>query len=657
MIEKSFTPCSQSPIIDTMFAAVSAIIFPALTFLTPLIFWTLTPNYFNTPKQILLILSVSLLTLAHLWDLVTTRTFNYSASRLRVPLLLFFLALAASLFANSIGRTEALVGRGSLYFVAIILGYYASMAPRTTIKYALYGLLASSSILAVQSLLTLTLFPQLSNLPTFLTSKSFTPTGSPLTTVTLFIITFFPALISSVRASSLWSKIIYIVVASLMLIAAVAYLALMLGGRELTPTLLPLLSSWSIALDAMKSIRSIIFGVGLENFGLHYTRVKPLLINSTALWNAIPSSSSSELLHLATTAGILGASTFLLLLIRAATQTKILVLPLCALVLIFTPASISVISLLFIFLGLTYSEPVSHFTFSKPLHSLSLATFKLLVLGYLLFLVSFPVRAELALGQANNALAAGNGRGAYENTLRAVELMPNMASYRLAYSSINLRLASALSQKESLTDQERSSVTQLVSQAIRESRSAVSLQSTNAYAWSNLGSVYRNLINVAEGADQFAVNSYAQAVSLDPGNPALRVEFGGLLYQLSEISKDDKQKGNYLSRAIEQFSLAVELKRDFPNAYYNLSKALELQGDIVNAHVAMRQVVTYLDPGSPDYPTAVREVERLQTLLPSTPTPTPTESDQGLSAGRDLVEPSPLPSPLPGGPLDLPPAN
>ena len=73
-------------------------------------------------------------------------------------------------------------------------------------------------------------------------------------------------------------------------------------------------------------------------------------------------------------------------------------------------------------------------------------------------------------------------------------------------------------------------VSVLLQQAVREGKSAVSLDGLNANYWTNLATIYRDLIGVVDGAPDWSLSAYQQAVALDPTNPSLRLDMGGLLY-------------------------------------------------------------------------------------------------------------------------------
>lgn len=639
-----------------MLDKVTSFLLPLLLYTVPLLFWTITPSPFATPKILLIVLSALLLIAVQAIELVKTRNFATSTSRLHLPLLAFALAILANLIFVGTGRTEALVERGALYLSCLTLAYYATLSTPRLSKLLNLALTALGVTLAIHSLLQLTVLGSATWLPAFMQERGWTPTGSPLTTLVILLIATCCALASLKKAKSGRLQSLYSLSTVLMLVASVAYISLMLRGGELTPLLLPYSASWSVALDSLKSLQSFFLGTGLGNFSSLYTRVKPLLVNQTVFWNLNPSSLTSEPLHLLATTGLLGFSSFLLLIWQALKKPTNVALAASALALIFTPASQSLVLIFLLLLGSAYSKEVRLTHLQKP-HELLLVLTPLL--AFIVFVLYWTLRlttAELAMGRALTAQKASDGQAVYQNTLRAARLVPSLENYRLAYSSVNLRLASTLSQKSALSDDDRKNIAQLLSQAVREARVATTLAPGDARAWTALGTVYRNLINVAGGSDQFALSAYSQAVQLDPGNPALRVDYGGLLYQLGQKSEDKAQKATFLARARDQFVLAVQLKPDYANAYYNLSHTLEAEGNLAGATGAMEQVLKYLNPSSPDYGTAKSRLESLQASAPRpSPTPSSAPSPAFSPTSTDLDLPSPLPSPLPGGPIELSP--
>jgi predicted Zn-dependent protease len=162
------------------------------------------------------------------------------------------------------------------------------------------------------------------------------------------------------------------------------------------------------------------------------------------------------------------------------------------------------------------------------------------------------------------------------------------------------------------------------------------------------------MINIAEGADKFALEAFTRAIALDRANPSLRVEYGSLLSQLASSPKNASDKATLISSAKNELQIAIQLKSDYANGYYNLAKLYESTADYSSAVAAMQQAVNYLDDTTSEYAKAMSELDALKSKLPSTPSTTPTPPvDSTQDAQPQLSEPSPLPSPLPGGPIEV----
>ena len=192
----------------------------------------------------------------------------------------------------------------------------------------------------------------------------------------------------------------------------------------------------------------------------------------------------------------------------------------------------------------------------------------------------------------------------------------------MAYSQTNLLLANALTQSPDLSDQDRSQIVILIQQAIREARAAVALDGGNVLAWENLGQIYRSLINLAEGSEQWAIACLDQAILLDPTNPQLRLDSGGLLYSL----------GSFEGASL-RFQQAASLKPDWANAYFNWGLALEGQEEAEQAKLAFERTL-FLLPEEAEGRGLVEE--RLAALELG-------ETAEATAAGQ-IAPPEPLPS-------------
>jgi len=169
-----------------------------------------------------------------------------------------------------------------------------------------------------------------------------------------------------------------------------------------------------------------------------------------------------------------------------------------------------------------------------------------------------------------------------------------------------MALASGIANKKDLTDADKKTVTQLVQQAINEGKSTVVLNPSRAGNWEILAQIYRSVMPFATGADQFTIQTYTQAVILDPVNPNLRISLGGVYYAL----------GKY-DLAIESFKLAVLAKPNLANAHYNLAVAYKAKKDYDNAIIEINNVLGIVAKGSSDYNLAKAELDNLQKNKPA----------------------------------------
>lgn len=645
---------------------LNKIIFSLTVFFLPLLFWTLTPNFFTTPKLLLLVCVVLALIVAWSIKTIFSKSLTISASPLRFGLLVFALVIIANLIVYPTARLESIIGPASTYLFLCAWAYFLSMSPKiATYKIIIRASVLSSAILAVHTLAQLTFLYHLTNLPVFMQTRAFTLSGSLLSTFVLLLIGCGLSIYLSIQTSKsnpshLIHHIIFPLSTMIHTIALVSLGFLLLPGQELSLNILPLLASWNLALDSMKTVKTLALGVGLSNFSIFYRSVKPLFINTTTFWNSLPGTSSSQILQILTTTGLFGFLSFIslpFLALRGATgdlSAKI-ILVISGAALLFTPELLPILFIFFTTLGILSSRPPHVMSVKAPI-SLGISSILLLFVGSICYQSYRVIRAESAIRNAQIAFAANDGKTVYEQNLEAIKLFPSMVSYHLSYSQVNLALAGALSQKSSLSDEQRENVSKLVSQAIEEGKNAISLNQNDSTSWQNLGSIYRNLINVASGSDQFAVDAYAQAVALDRGNPALHVDFGGLLYQIGQNSKKPEEQQAIYNRAQNEFQTAITLKPDFPNAYYNLAKLQETIKDYSNAIISMQKTISLLGPDNPDLSKANAELDAIKAKVPK-PSTSPVSKESAtpsLNTSPDLAAPSPLPSPISGGPIEIP---
>lgn len=633
--------------------------------LTPLLFWTLTPNFLSTPKELLLTLATLLVLLLTAIKAFKTKQLNLPSFSQSLPLILFFLTLIGSLIFNPEGRSEALSSKATILISLCI--FTTILIPLLTSEYSkklINLIIASGVILSLHSLLSLTILSKSPYLPIYMQNINFTPTGNYLTTLIL-ILTSVSLMISRLKHATVKEKYFYFGSLFISTISIVAIISLMLPGGALTPSLLPYAASWSIALDALKPLRSLLFGIGLSNYSLLYTSVKPLAINTTSLWNYLPQFASSELLTILPTAGITTTLALLFIMLKSLVGTYSTPIfsatILITLSLLFLPGSLPLYLLFFVFYALSLKHTYSELTLPTSHH----LTVSVMIIGLIFLIGISPIRSyasEIIMRQAQLALDAGDSQKVYDLHLQTLRFSPKITNYHLSFADVNFRLASSLSQKPDLTDADRATITRLIQQSIKSGKTAIQLRPNDSRTWLTVAKIYQNLVNVADGAENFALETFSRALSLDRANPSLHLEFAALLSQLADNQKDASSAGTLRTRAITEIQTAIQLRPNYGNAYYNLAKLYENTGDYPRAILALETTLKYLEVTSTDYSKVVSELETLKAKPinsnpPATPLPSPTPipmTENNQLPDNSLSTPSPLPSPIDGGPLDLP---
>ena len=261
-------------------------------------------------------------------------------------------------------------------------------------------------------------------------------------------------------------------------------------------------------------------------------------------------------------------------------------------------------------------------------------TLSLALAGGLSYVGYRVAAAEYVFGRSIREAAANRGDATYNSQIQAIQLNPYDVRYRLSYAQTNLAIANSLAANKDLTDQDRQIVQQLVTQSIEQAKNAIAIDQLRADSWAVLANIYQSLINVAEGSDQWAVATYQQAIAVDPNNAQLRLAYGQLLFSLNEFEASQRQ-----------FELAVSLKQDYTNAFYNLAFAYSKQEKLLQAQSAMTQVLTLVERDSDDYKNAQERLTKINDLIAQNQPQRSAEDAQ-----QAVVNPTPTSKPVLFGP-------
>lgn len=591
--------------------------------LSSLFFWTITPNYFATPKEVIYAITIAIISITSIHHLFAYKNIYLPTITTIIPLLLFSLSVALTLYLNPEGRPEALGSKGAILLALPIIALYFNYQKSTaTSRIITNSLQIIGALLSLHSLLSLVFLSRSAILPVYMQSQAFTPTGSYLTTLFLILTSLFISVYNLKKNThGIYYQTALIV---LNIIATVAIVAQMLPGNPLSPSLLPYSSSWSIALDTLKSVRSLFFGIGISNYSLLYTSVKPLSLNATELFNLLPQSATSEMLTILPTAGLLATISLIYIILKTLylARSSALFVPaiLAAISFFVIPSSLIQYLIIFAIYATVSAEPYqTPVTLKHNLHLLVALLISLSTIAYLYPTVSNYI-SEYHINSARAAVASGESQKAYESHLKALVISPKISNYYISFADISFRLALALSRKPDLTDDDRQNISKLIQQSIESCKKAIALRPNDSRSWVSLAKIYQNLITVSQGADSFALEAYTKAVSLDRANPELRVELGNLFAQLATLPKNASSSSILRDRALNEITTSLQLKNDFAAAYYSLAKIYAQTNQTDKAKTAYELALKNLDTNSPEYSRVQSELNQL-TTAPTEDTP------------------------------------
>ena len=599
----------------------------------PVFFTNITTDFFIIPKQALIIFAVSILIL-----LFGVKTLLLEKVRIRrtpfdLPVLLFIGALILSTIFSS-SKADSAINLIPAIFAGLSFFAISYNVRNEKSLMVLFGsLLGGGALLAAVAILTylkIYIFPF-----DFAKAATFTPAGS-LFDQTLYLLLVLP--VGLLFLTPLFSKKLSL--ASLMENRKATARTLALGALSIfilagfivsiynliqlkAAVLLPMETGFqtafaSISQDSGRVFQGFLFGSGYGEYLLDFTKFKQAVFNlNPQLWNLTFVRSSSFVLELLATTGILGILSFLYLIIKVVRE-KPLFLPLILILgaSFIVPFSYFHFVLIFFILGLYVglrglSDEAKYFdvelhllAFKKGLlafastgsrtatgyhKALSYVIFAVIVIfvatfGFITFdFLSANINFEKSLLSANQ----NNGQLTYNYQSSALGSVTGrfVDSYYRIFSQTNLSLANALASSvpkgTTPSQQTTQTVYSLVQQSINAGRQATTLSPNNTLDWQNLAAIYRALIGFGQNADSFSILAQQQAVTLDPSNPQEYITLGGIYFQLQNWSK-----------AQEEFQLAINLKSDFPNAYYNLGHVLEQTGDLKGALAQFETVRT-----------------------------------------------------------------
>lgn len=136
----------------------------------------------------------------------------------------------------------------------------------------------------------------------------------------------------------------------------------------------------------------------------------------------------------------------------------------------------------------------------------------------------------------------------------------------------------------------------LIATAINIAKRSTDLAPLNVDNWIQRGSIYRSVMPYTSGADQWAFDTYKEAIKLEPENPYYYFELGrsytaaaDLFASIAGSDKEVQAKAvDYLNKAEEAFNKSIELKPDYAPALYQQALVYDQKGNVAGAITKMK---------------------------------------------------------------------
>lgn len=671
-----------------------------LLLIFPFFLLTLTTDAFVLPKQILLGIAVLIILLIFGIKSLAKGQVVLRRTPFDLPIILFTLSvLLSSVFA--VNRTDALIS-----FVPFLFSILAFFAIVNTAKDKNSALLLVTSLITgacIVSVLSLLSFLKIYILPfSFAKFQIFNPFGSLLDQA-LYLLFVLPLAVYlawtllSKQKSSDSADVSYtdssahekkgnpapFAIGAVIIIVGLLISSYLLfktppqnGGLLVLPFETGFQTAFAgISQDTGRVFQGFLFGSGYGTYITDFTRFKqPAFNQNQAFWALTFFRSSSFILELLATTGILGVLLFIFLIYRIFRIKSVFFLfliPIIASLLL--PFSFSVLALFFILLGIlsalvgTSAKGEAHgfydveiqlvalqkgliaFDPSPGRHKKSLLpTIILVIISILIGLIGYfggkYAVSDTLFQESLIAASANNGSLTYQKQASAIQIFPYRDAYYRIFSQTNLALANSLAAQQpassSPSAQTQQTIFTLIQQSINAGRAAVTYAPQTMLNWQNLASIYRSLIGFGQNADNFSILANQQAITLDPNNPQEYINLGGIYYQLGQWDN-----------AIRQFQIAAALKPDLANAYYNLGHALQEKGNLADAMTQYETVRRIVANDKPNFDKISKEIEDLKKRIAGISTiegPAPSsEQPLGISSPQSQLPPQNPPVKIP----------
>ncbi len=381
---------------------------------------------------------------------------------------------------------------------------------------------------------------------------------------------------------------------------------------------LGVIESWLVSSSTLRL--NPISGRGLGTFQYEFSRYRPQSLNGGDQWLFRFQSPFNDVFMWLEMAGLVGLIAFLYFVYYVAktaytTQKNasgakglmVSVFMILAALMVLGSTNILYFILMILFGVLLQAKVTTiHTVTAKPL-SMILLLLSLGLFGYVGYKSFYVYAAQISYA---SSLKSNQTIGqVVKNRRAAVNFEKQDDFYRREWVVLNLRLASAISRQENLTQEQIQAARSSISEALTQANLLTRKSGYNVANWQLLGVVYSSVINAAQEGQQRqqvltqALRAYATALVLEPTNPRLNLDVGGIYFR----AKDYQSAAN-------QYSLAVQKKPDYANARYNLAYALKELGAYEQSVQQMEVVLRLIPEDNANYAKVQTELDALKKL-------------------------------------------
>lgn len=569
-------------------------------------------------KEFLIIIFAVLAISVWIARTVVTGSLSFNVGKFDLGVVLLMVAYTVSAIVATPNKMEAFLYPGVATFILAsgVVYFLINQLDKKGKREMIMALLVSGILVSIAVLFTqIGAFSKIPQLPALFKGTAFNTMGGAIPTIIYLTGILMLTIHWIVKEEDAAKKLFVGISAAVMVFGLVVLIKDVLPGGAQTPKFADFNTSWQVAIETLKA--DPLWGVGPGNYLTAFNRFRPLSYNQTDLWQVRFTTARDFYLGVVSEVGFAGLFALFVLLLsiynycrkHLSNVVEFLALPVTLVLFVFLPVAPLVLFLLFVLLAVfSKSEEKKVELMSTQRVPALLATLPIILgIAALLFFGYKAVLGEVRFQKAITALSANNAKSTYDLMSSAISTNPYVDRYHAALAQIDMALATSLASKKDLTDTDRSTITQLVQQAINEGKATVTLNPQRSGNWEILGQIYRSIMPFAQGADQFTIQTYTQAIALDPTNPNLRISLGGVYYALGRY--DD---------AIDVYKLAVLAKPDLANSHYNLAIAYREKKDYDNAITEMNNVLSLVPKDSQDYTLAKNTLDDLQKKKPTT---------------------------------------